>query len=458
MFRSIRFKLTVWYIAVLAVMMAAFALVTYSFLAGALKRETDENLEEMAKSVAESVRGDRGDEERERPPDDTVKDGLEEVRFHDYLFAVYTNDDKLIGGTTETELPAELQTATGDNRFGTIEINARPYRVFMQPFHIEQHNYKIYALHSLNDQLALEARIRRIFYIAFPLLLLFGGLGGYFLARKSLEPVSAMAERAKDITAANLHQRLPIANPKDELGNLALSFNDLLDRLDVEFDRQRRFMADASHELRTPLAIIRGESEVALLKDTRESAEYQESLRVVNDESKRLTKIVEDLFTLARADSGELKADLRELYLDEVVTDCVRSVRTLAEKRSISIQLNAVETPIRGDETLLRRLFLNLMDNAVKYNFEGGTVRIDVADNTVVISNTGDEIPSEERASIFDRFYRVEKARTHTDDSITSGAGLGLSISKWIANLHGAVLGYSRTADEENTFSVVFPK
>ena len=237
-----------------------------------------------------------------------------------------------------------------------------------------------------------------------------------------------------------------------------LGFNELLDRLDVEFDRQRRFMADASHELRTPLAIIRGESEVALSKNTRSSTDYQESLQVVNDESKRLTKIVEDLFTLARADSGNLKANLENLYLDELVSDCVRLIRTLADKRHLSIEFNGDETQIKGDEALLRRLFLNLLDNAVKYNIDGGSIKINVGENLVIISNTGEEIPKDQQRSIFDRFYRVEKSRTQTTETITSGAGLGLSIAKRIAELHLVTLEYSRNDNGENIFSIKFPR
>ena len=265
-----------------------------------------------------------------------------------------------------------------------------------------------------------------------------------------------MGDRAKRISAANLHERLPITNAKDELGNLAIVFNELLDRLDIEFDRQRRFMADASHELRTPLAIIRGESEVALLKETRTSDEYQKSLRIVNDESQRLTKIVEDLFTLARADSGELKASLRELYLDELVADCVRSIRTLADKRNINIEFNGEETQIKGDETLLRRLFLNLLDNAVKYNVDGGKIKINVADNAVIISNTGDEIPKDQQGSIFDRFYRIERSRSHKNETTMSGAGLGLSIAKWIADLHHAKINLVSSDKDGNVFSIEF--
>ncbi len=458
MFSSIRVKLTLWYIAVLTLIIVAFAIVTYLLFVSSLKKETDENLTEMAKTLATSVSADQGDDEIERTPDELVKEALDEFRFRDYQFAVFTNDDRFITKTPDTSLPSDLKGVINQDRFANIAVNGQPSRVFLMPFQLEKHDYKLYVFHSLSDQIALEERIRRIFYLVAPLLILLAGIGGYFLARKSLKPIAAMGDRAKRISAANLHERLPIKNAKDELGNLAIVFNELLDRLDIEFDRQRRFMADASHELRTPLAIIRGESEVALLKETRDSDEYQESLRIVNEESGRLTKIVDDLFTLARADSGELTADLRELYLDELISDCVRSIRTLADKRNITIEFKGEETQINSDETLLRRLFLNLLDNAVKYNIDGGKIKIDVVGSEVRISNTGQAIPDDQQALIFDRFYRVERSRKHLNESMMSGAGLGLSIAKWIADLHHAELKYSRSETYENIFSITFPR
>lgn len=454
MFSSIRVKLTLWYICVLALIVAAFALITYSLFVSVLHQETDENLKEMAQTLSASIKAEENDDASRRKSDELVKESLDEFRFRDYQFAVFTNDERFIASTTGTKLPSDLASI---EKFGNVSLNNSPFRTHVLPFRVENENYKLYVFHSLEDEIALDARIRRTFFLIAPLLLLFTGIGGYFLVRESLKPIAAIGEQAKRISAANLHERLPIANAKDEIGNLAIVFNELLDRLDIEFDRQRRFMADASHELRTPLAIIRGESEVALSKDNRSSTDYQESLQVVNDESKRLSKIVEDLFILARADSGQLKPKLENLYLDELVSDCVRLIRTLADKRNLTIEFNGSETQIRGDEALLRRLFLNLLDNAVKYNIDGGYIKINVGQNTVTMSNTGDEIPADQQKSIFDRFYRVEKSRTQTNDTITSGAGLGLSIAKRIAELHHATLEYSRNDNEENVFVITFP-
>jgi heavy metal sensor kinase len=323
-------------------------------------------------------------------------------------------------------------------------------------FKIDGKQLHLFVLFSLADQTAIESRITNIFLIVAPLLLLLAGLVGYLLARQSLKPVALMGERAKQIGANNLHERLPVANPNDEIGDLATLFNQLLDRLDQEFEKQRRFMADASHELRTPLAIIRGESEVALQREKRTGDEYRESLRIVNDEGKRLSKIVEDLFTLARADSGNIKASFRDVYIDDIVDDCMIKIRTLAEKGKIKVAYEREEMKIQGDEALLYRLFLNLLDNAVKYNIADGSINVTVKRGRVTVANTGPEIPEGQREQIFERFYRIDKAHSRSVETFTSGAGLGLSIAKWITDVHGATLSFSRSENGENIFSVIF--
>ena len=203
--------------------------------------------------------------------------------------------------------------------------------------------------------------------------MILASVGGYFLARKSLAPVVGMSAQAGRISAANLHERLPVKNERDELGQLATSFNDLLNRLDESFERQRRFMSDASHELRTPVAILRGEAEVALSRKDRSVEEYRESLTVLHAEARRLTQIVGDLFTLTRADAGQYPISVNDFYLDELVADRVHSARTLALAKNISLTTDAHgELLIHADENLLRRMILNLIDNAVKYTPKDG--------------------------------------------------------------------------------------
>ncbi|MEO5857515.1 MAG: ATP-binding protein [Pyrinomonadaceae bacterium] len=457
MYRSIRVKLTLWYVCILGLVFAALAVGTYLVFVRAMREETRNNLVEMRTDFTALVYRLHSELPHNSPPETPITDALKEFNFRDYRFAVYSNQDQLIGKTLDGDPPPDSLAAVDENRLKQISINGERYGLYVSPLPLNGKMYKLLVLYSLADQSAVETRISTSFLVGIPILLILAGLGGYLLARQGLKPIAVMGEQAKRIGAKNLHERLPIANSGDEIGNLATLFNQLLDRLDQEFERQRRFMADASHELRTPLAIVRGESEVALQKEIRSDAEYRESLRVVNDEAKRLSKIVEDLFTLARVDSGNIKANFRELYVDEIVDECVRRVRTLADKRRIDVTFTSEELVTHGDEALLQQMFLNLLDNALKYNHEGGHISVTGKGKSVTVSNTGPEIPEELKGMIFERFYRINKAHSRQAESFTSGAGLGLSIARWIAGIHQADLRLTRSEAGENVFSVTFP-
>ncbi|HEV7377649.1 MAG TPA: ATP-binding protein, partial [Pyrinomonadaceae bacterium] len=320
-------------------------------------------------------------------------------------------------------------------------------------------------LRSLHDQEDLLERAGYALLIAVPVALLLASIGGYFLARKSLAPVVRMSASAARIGAANLHERLPVVNEQDELGRLALVINALLARLDTSFEQQRRFMADASHELRTPVAIMRSETEVALSQRERSNGELRESLAIVKDETRRLTHIVEDLFTLARADAGQYKLTSKEFYLDELAAEVARSIRTLVAERGLTLHLDATqEMPIRGDENLMRRLLLNLLDNAIKHTPEGGAVNIsckrEALSYVITVSDTGLGVPAEAQPHIFDRFYRADSARSRGEDDgagLTSGAGLGLSIARWVAEAHGGTLELLHSSETGSVFQLILP-
>jgi len=294
------------------------------------------------------------------------------------------------------------------------------------------------------------------------LALLIAGVGGYLLAKKSLAPVVSMGEQAAHIGAANLSDRIPVPQRNRELGRLAEIFNELLARLDKSFAEQKRFMADASHELRTPVAVICGESEVALSQQ-RAPDEYRESLDVVHDEGRRLTRMVEDLFTLARADSGDYPLTLTDFYLDESVNECVRSVRTLAAQKDLEVLYEAPnsEIPYRGDESVISRMLLNLLHNAIKYTPAHGRVEVALKQNCanfeISVSDTGEGIPDVARDRVFQRFFRVDKARSRSGFLNGSGAGLGLSIAEWAAELHGGKIILDKTGTSGSTFVVFLP-
>ncbi len=458
MFDSVRTRLTLWYVAILALVIIAFAVLTYFFTVRVLDLDLNARLEEMPRNFKAALETEQGDEDEDRPPDQVISEALNEFSFRDYQFAVFAKDGRVIASTVNFVLPAGIENSP---TLSDAKIGRETFRVYVSPLESGQNQYRLLIFHSLKEQQTFEYRLTRIFLVAVPLALLFAGIGGYFLARKSLAPIVEMSKQASNIGATNLHERLPVANEKDELGTLAATFNLLLSRLENSFALQRRFMADASHELRTPLAIVRGESEVALSKSNRKPEDYRESLAIVHDESKRLTRIVEDLFTLARADAGQFQTKFAQVYLDEILADCVRAIRVLAEKRNILIEFEAAEEMLfHGDEQLLHRMFLNLLDNAVKYNRENGTIKIAAQkindEYRITFADTGIGILTEEQPKIFERFYRADKARSRTVETETSGAGLGLAIAAWIAELHQGKIELVSSDETGSVFAVIF--
>jgi heavy metal sensor kinase len=308
-------------------------------------------------------------------------------------------------------------------------------------------------LEPIEDELET---LRTILYYVGPIALAVAGLGGWFLARKSLAPVVAMSERARWMGAANLADKLPVSNPRDELGQLAVTFNELLARLSAAFAQQREFMADASHELRTPLSVIHTTAGVTLDRHHRDEGEYREAIRIIDEQTQRLTRIVEDMFMLARADSGRYPLRKSKFYLDELVEETARAA---GKKVAIDVR-NAAAALVYSDEHLLRRMILNLLDNAIKHTPPEGSVRLSLTrrqrDYCIEVSDTGTGIPEDAQSHIFNRFYRVDKARSRSDSG-GSGAGLGLSIALWIAEAHGGSLRLSRSDSGGSTFVAALP-
>lgn len=479
MFNSLRVQLTLWYTGVLALVLVIFAVATYAYLGRQARQRTDDSLADTANSFISSFITESTDENQSS--DDAALETTHDFHFRDGQVIVYDERQRLVAASEvpddasgkqqwfvstapPPQLNALLNTVTrSDRAYSSLFNNKAGLRAFAIAVRIGARNYAVVVVRSLADQQEALRQARRAFYVAVPLALLIASLGGYFLARKNLGPIITMGDQAARIGASNLNQRLPVLRPSNELGRLAQIFNDLLARLDRSFEQQRRFMADASHELRTPVAIVCGESEVVLSQKSRTPEEYRESLAIVHDEGRRLTRIVEDLFTLARADAGQHPLTLTNFYLDETIAECVRSVRSLALQSGLNIcyQPPASEVPLRGDEGLITRMVLNLLDNAIKCTPPGGDVRIDLQQTgtkcQVRIADTGTGIPAAAQPHIFERFFRVDKARSRAGATNGSGAGLGLSIAQWIAEMHGGRIVLDHSAQGGTAFVVSLP-
>jgi heavy metal sensor kinase len=470
MFNSAKMRLTVWYAGVLALVLALFAVLTYLLFAYTLQNQTDETLSEIAGVFETTANRELADEDKafdSTKTDEAVRDAATELAFKDYQVFAFTVDNRLIAATKAADSDTQISPEGAANQlkilsskttggFSDFENAGETFRVFFYTFRLQNQSYKLLVVHPLDDQKELLLKVRYAFLISVPLALFAASFGGFFLAKKSLAPITEMSRKAEDITAKNLHERLPVKNERDELGSLAGKFNELLSRLDVSFEQQRRFMADASHELRTPVAIVRGEADVVLGKENRDEAEYRESFSIVQSEAERMTRIIEDLFTLARVDAGQQPLRKETIYLDEILSESVKSFRTVAKNRNITLRFETPEEmKFYGDAQLLRRLFSNLIDNALKH----AKTRVEITAERradfyeIKVSDDGAGVPVEAQPHIFERFYRADKARTREDKgSAGSGAGLGLAISAWIAEAHHGRLTLLSSDENGTTF------
>ncbi|HEY2964423.1 MAG TPA: heavy metal sensor histidine kinase [Pyrinomonadaceae bacterium] len=460
MFDSVRTRLTLWYAGVLALSLIAFALVIYYAAGNIFHERQDESLRSTAQTVASAY------VEELREAHSAAKAGeivLAELTFPNRYVQLTDNAGLHIAssanlpGSTIT-LPSSVFIEARERGFS--QVTASGLRVAVVPLSSDRGlGFAEVAepLSVIEDGLR---ELRRDLFFGVPLVLLLASAGGYFLARKSLAPIASMNSQTHRISAENLSSRLDVTNPRDELGRLATTINELLARLESSFKEQQRFIADASHELRTPLAVLRGETEVALGK-TRAVDEYQQSLSLIQDEAERLSRIVEDLFILARQPINTRAALNKEpVSLNDAVRDCARAAQVLAARKGVRLKLEENDPPalaLNGDEQLIKQMILNLLDNAVKYTPAGGEISLALSRQNgnaeIVVRDNGIGIPPADQSRVFDRFYRVDKARART----LGGAGLGLSIAQWIVEAHGGQIGVVSTPGRGSTFTVSLP-
>ena len=469
---TLRARLTLWYGGLLALVLIIGAAAVYAFLAHQTRAITDDFLAETADAFANDLTLERAT----GTPDSTaVAVALREFRFRDVAVGVFdARDAQPIAVNATVARSAESMKAAALSRVvahpgrpskpltGELELaslsdpNDGELRVGLLPVRVGDRPLVIGVAQPLHLRARILAEAREAMIIALPIAVLLVAGGGFILAHQGLGPVTAMRTQAERIEATSLHERLPVgASPHDELGRLAVVFNALLERLDRAFDQQRRFMADASHELRTPVAVMRGEAEHAL-SGARSADDLHDAMMVVREEGARMTRIVEDLFLLARADAADQPVVPTELYLDDLVAQCTRTVRTLATSKGITVDCEAQpDLQFRGDEALLGRLVLNLLDNAIKYTPAGGRVTVRVWQDgsrfRLSVSDSGSGVPAGSQARLFDRFYRDAE---HRSDSGASGAGLGLAIVRWVARAHGGDARLARSGPDGSTFEV----
>jgi heavy metal sensor kinase len=340
----------------------------------------------------------------------------------------------------------------------TLTSSGTDWRTLVRRESSAQGDYIVFVAGPLDELQRQHSLVVRVLFVATPIIVLLAAAVSWGVASAALRPVTMMAAQAEEITVGSADWRLDAPNMTDELGQLARAFNRLLNRLATASQMQRQFMADASHELRTPVSVIQTATEVTLERKTREESEYRDALTIVNEQSARLSRMVEDMFLLAKADAGGSRLTKRQVYLDEIVEECVRAVSVVATALDVQLVTHLQpDVSIDADAGLVRQLVTNLLDNAVQYTPRGGTVTVTIssadAAATIAVSDTGPGISPADRERVFERFVRLDPAR-----SATSGAGLGLPIARWIAEQHGGTLTVEQNGAGGCVFVVQLPR
>jgi two-component system OmpR family sensor kinase len=306
----------------------------------------------------------------------------------------------------------------------------------------------------------IQQTLRELFSaytIAFPIAIFISMFGGWLLARFSLKPVDKIINAAHDITAHNLSRRLPMPSSNDEIGRLTSTLNEMIERLQDSFEQIRQFTSDVSHELRTPLAILMGEMELAL-RSPKQNVQYKETIMSALEEVTRLSKVVQSLLEISRAETGQVKIDFLPLNVSDTIRDIAEDMQILAEEKGIKLE-SIIEDNIiiMADYVRIHQTLINVIDNSIKYNRPNGSVLVRMQTDSqcavIRISDTGVGIPDDCLEHIFDRFFRVDKARSRDVD----GTGLGLAIVKWIVESHHGTIDVESQLGKGTMFTIKFP-
>ncbi len=454
---SIKSKIILAYTVVFGLMLTVFAFIIYNSTKEASFSKLNTNL----KSYSISLRTEIEDELDDSASLDMKKlssirsKGLIGERFQ--LF--YRNGNAVIRDSILSQIPrADLSKVLNESfEIEKRRIEHHKYHIYWSKFETE--NDSVYILETAASVKDVFEELDRLFYlflIIIPAGLIITGIAAYFISKAAFRPIAQMADTAKSISGVNLDKRLDLPKAKDEVRVLGETLNEMIGRIDNAFKSQKRFVANASHEIRTPLTVIQTELEI-LEKKIRDN-ETKESIKIALSEIEDLTKLTNSLLTIAKLDSSQTKLNLSQIRIDELLADCVQAMNQAAMKKNIPINLS-IDDPveIKADKEKLKSVFLNLIDNAIKYSFEGSHVSIileKITDNKVKISfeDTGPGISAKEIPYIFNRFYRSNEIRSEV-----SGSGLGLAIAKEVVELHRGELSLESKVGERTIFSVILP-
>jgi len=459
--RSLRLRLTLWYAITSTVILGALGGMLFFVVHGRLLSEMDRHLRGDFELVESSVTRDAaGNLSRIGYGHDT--DEAEIEKHAGPWFEILSLSGSILlreGPSSDWKvLSAVRHLEAGFGAFSAETEGHLHVRVLENKTWLTGEPVRLRVFRPETELRQALAELGAVLAFGLPLAGALSAAGGYVIAHRSLSPVSQIVARARQITADSLGGRLPVPNPYDELGQLATVFNATLARLENSFAELRRFTADASHELRTPLTALRAVGEAALRPNGGDSKSLRDALASMLEEARRLSDLVDALLLLARADTGGLSPSLQRVDLTGLVGEVRETLLVLAEEKSQQIEITAENLVVPADRELLRLALLNLLHNANRYSREGTKIslRVKPRENTALVEvmDQGPGIAPEHQQKIFERFYRVDKARSRA----SGGAGLGLAIARWAIERQGGHIELESQLGRGSLFRIVMPK
>jgi len=451
---SIRARLTIWYVAVVALIIVGFSASLLVLEKRISRSQVDDELTTLAGTVSTSMRAELA---RGTGIAGAARKTRQDFNVPNRTIAILDRDGQPVAARWRgfradnmPPRPAGLLTAT-------VMQDAVPWRVRIQREETPEGPFVVFVAASEYLRIHEQHLLERMVAVVTPPAWIFSAIVCWWAASRALRPVSEMSAQAERITLESLDSRLSGGAGNDEIAQLRRAFNRLLERIAAGVATQRQFMADASHELRTPVSAARTAADVTLSQPHRDEDEYRDALAIVVAQTRRLGRLVDDMFVLARADAAGYPLLLKTCFIDEVLDECAGAARVLAAAKGVGF-----ETSIQGhvvahaDDALVRQLAMNLLENAIKHTPEGGRVRLSLRAvggcAEIVVSDTGAGIPPSERERIFERFVRLDAARSNAD-----GAGLGLPIARWIAESHQGTITLEESGPSGSTFVARLP-
>jgi heavy metal sensor kinase len=466
--RTVRFRITVLHTLVFAGLFTIFGFGLYYGLRDLIFTDVDEQLSRRTKALLPELAIVDG-EPTLRREDEPLSQELRTTYFHS---EIADEKGQMLKPSPRFRTPGAVRrkalppppperkiSKVEDPVFTTITSEGERFRLAAVSLRDETGDKYVvrvgYPLGPIDE--AFE-NLRLFLLAGGPLIMAMATLGGWLLARRSLQPVTQITQAARQISAQGLARRIPVRGVKDELDELARTFNEMLERLQRSFEQARNFSFDAAHELRTPLTIIRGETEVALLRD-KSAEDLRRVMRSNLEEINRITAIVNDLLMVAQGEGGTLDLRRETVKLSDLAGNIVDTVQALAEDKEVTLEA-AIEPDVQvnGDSLRLSQLLLNLLDNAIKHSSPGQTVRMTLETNgagpTLKVEDSGCGIAEQDLPHVFDRFFRTDRSRSRQ----VPGSGLGLSICKWIVDAHGGSIEVASHLGAGSIFTVHLPQ